>query len=133
MQDFEIAVRQLENSDTTDHAAASADLASAVWNGRVPIDKVLDLLEHGSSRVRECLAWAVWDAKSPAAAMEYLLEHGSEDSSEIVRNYALKIWLDSPRPKHELEPGFRRFLNDSNLSIREKARSVIHVGNETEP
>ena len=132
MLDFEIAVRQLENSDTTGHAAASADLASAVWNGRVPIEKVLELQEHGSDRVRECIACAVWDAKAPAAALQFLLEHGSEDSSEIVRNYALKTWLDSPRPKLEHEPGFYRFLDDSNLSIREKARSAIQVCNETE-
>jgi hypothetical protein len=132
MIDFETAIRQLENSDTIGHAAASADLASAVWNGRIPLEKVLELLQFGSPRVRECLAWAVWDAKSPMPALELLLEHGSEDSSEIVRNYALKAWLDSRQPKLAQEPGFRRFLSDANVSIREKARSVLQSTEGTE-
>jgi len=125
MIDFETAIRKLERSDNCRYAEASADLASAVWNGRVPHEKVLDLLMNGSIRVRECLAWAVWDAKMPKTALEFLLAHGSEDTSAIVRSYALNSWFDL-RPAAPLQQsGFSRFLSDANDSIRERACSLL--------
>ena len=132
MLDFETAIRQLESSDTYGHAAASADMASAVWNGRVPHEKVLELLMNGSNRVRECLAWAVWDAKTPKPALEFLLAHGSEDTSEVVRNYALKAWLDLRPPLPLQQSGFSKFLSDENVSIRGRARSLLESCEGTE-
>ena len=93
MIDYETAITKLESVDSSDHGSLSADLAAAVWSGRVPNDRLLDLLKNGKDRVRECIAWAVWDARSPEDAVELLLTYGSQDSSVIVRNYALKANL----------------------------------------
>ena len=106
--------------------------ASAVWNGRVPHDKVLKLLMNGSNRVRECLAWAVWDAKTPKPALEFLLAHGSEDNSEVVRNYALKAWLILRPPLPLQQSGFSKFLSEENVSIRGRARSLLESCEGTE-
>jgi len=127
MIDYEIAITKLESVDSSDHGSASADLAAAVWSGRVPNDRLLDLLKNGKDRVRECIAWAVWDARSPEDAVELLLTYGSQDSSVIVRNYALKAWRDLRLSELTKDPRFLRFLNDGNTTIREKAHLLFRA------
>lgn len=125
MIDYEIAITKLESVDSSDHGSASADLAAAIWSGRVPNDRLLDLLKNGKDRVRECIAWAVWDARSPEDAVELLLTYGSWDSSVMVRNYALKAWRDLRPSELTKDPRFLRFLNDENTTIREKGHSLF--------
>jgi len=126
MFDLNETLQLLLSGNPNKQATASADLANAAWNKDISEDQVMSLLEHNDDRVRSCLAWAVWDAGRPQCAVVYLRENGCNDPSDIVRSYTLSIWADAKVPILG-NPGFLKFLEDENPSIRQRARMILET------
>ncbi len=105
-------------------AAASADLASLIWAGKISEPTLIGWLKGSNEPLRATVSWAVWDAGEPAGALEALLEIGAGDINESVRLYCLRASIDY------LPAGSRRtslisaFCNDGSDRIKDEANKA---------